>query len=73
MVYTTPHRGVSVLMSLLELRHVATPGCVDGQGHAPDLAVVYDEAAFLAGVDPYLEGLESPTSGRTTPQSPPAE
>ncbi|MBK7774743.1 MAG: hypothetical protein IPI43_11495 [Sandaracinaceae bacterium] len=72
-VYTTPHRGVSVLMSLLELRHVATPGCVDGQGHAPDLAVVYDEAAFLAGVDPYLEGLESPTSGRTTPQSPPAE
>lgn len=59
-VYTTPHRSVSVLMSLLELRHVPTPGCVDGQGHAPDRVVVYDEAAFLAGVDPYLEGLDAP-------------
>lgn len=53
-VYTAPDHGVSVLMSLLELRHVATPGCLEGQGHTPDRVVVYDEAAFMAGVDPYL-------------------
>ena len=56
-VYTTPQRGVSVLMSLLAIGHVPTPGCVEGQGHTPDHEVVYDEAAFMAGADPYLTGL----------------
>ena len=28
-----------------------------GRGHLPDVLVVYDEDAFLAGRDPYLDGL----------------
>jgi Peptidase family S41 len=53
--YTTPTRRLVVLISLIELTHVPTPGCQPGHGFAPDVAITYDDAAFLAGRDPYLE------------------
>lgn len=56
-MFTGPRTGVRVLVSLVAITHVPTEGCAPGRGHLPDQPVVYDEAAFLSGIDPFLEGL----------------
>jgi len=56
-VYTTESYSIGVLVSLIELTHVPTPGCASGRGIRPDREVSYDEDHFLAGRDPYIEVL----------------
>lgn len=56
-LYTSPARRIVVLISLIELTHVATAGCQPGHGFAPDVAISYDAADYLAGRDPYLRAV----------------
>ncbi len=56
-LYTAEKTALVVLVSLIELRHVATRGCQSGHGFAPDVAISYDVADFVAGRDPYLTAL----------------
>lgn len=56
-LYTSAARGIVVLVSLIELTHVATARCQDGHGFGPDVPISYDAAAFLAGRDPYLDAV----------------
>lgn len=56
-LYTAEKTGLVVLVSLIELRHVATPGCQAGHGFAPDVEISYQREDFLAGRDPYLAAL----------------
>lgn len=56
-LYTAEKTALVVLVSLIELRHVATRGCQPGHGFAPDVAISYDVADFVAGRDPYLTAL----------------
>lgn len=58
-LYTAEKTGLVVLVSLIELRHVATRGCQAGHGFAPDVAISYEAADFVAGRDPYLAALAS--------------
>lgn len=52
--YTAPSSGLVVLVSLIELTHVATPNCEPNRGLAADLPPRYTADDFRAGVDPYL-------------------
>ena len=52
--WTTPTFGISILMSVIRLEHVTVPGCVAGQGLAPDVVVQYSRGDFDAGKDPYV-------------------
>lgn len=56
-VFTTPQSAVPVVVSLFELELVPYEGCTPGRGIQPTVALVYDEAAFLDGRDPYLDAL----------------
>jgi len=57
--YTTPTFGVSVLMSIIRIQHVAVPGCTFGRGLMPDIPVTYDREHFIAARDPYDEAAAS--------------
>jgi C-terminal processing protease CtpA/Prc len=50
--------GVVVLASLFEITLVPIPGCAPGRGVVPDIPIVYEEAHFLEGRDPFVEALD---------------
>lgn len=55
LVWTAPHSGASVMMSLLELEHAHPPGCTPGRGLPPDLAVHPTAADLARGGDPWVD------------------
>jgi C-terminal processing protease CtpA/Prc len=56
-LWRTPGFGVVALLSLIHIEHVAVEGCEPGRGLMPDVPVVYTQADFEAGRDPYLEAV----------------
>lgn len=56
-VFTTPVSEVPVIVSLFEIALVRYERCVPGRGVQPDVTVVYEEAAFRDGRDPYVDAL----------------
>jgi Peptidase family S41 len=52
--YTAPSSGLVVLVSLIELTHVAAAGCLGDGGFFIEVMPSYTVEDFLGGVDPYL-------------------
>ncbi len=52
--YTAPSSGLVILVSLIELTHVAAAGCLGDGSFFTQAAPSYTVDDFLGGVDPYL-------------------
>jgi len=55
LAWRSPHGHLNVLMSVLEIHHVAPPNCQPGQGLVVDLSPTLTAAGFARREDPWIE------------------